>query len=209
MFCAGKSIAIRDTMYVICETVGWWETPEVQNGNIVQASALDKANYCYIPGTDPSVSYDSIAIYNNTPEITSDYCRAMYFYEYRKDNKLKKLCDDLTATAPTISSFRSSDIKATVHVTNDRPILFTTIPYDDDWHIYCDGEEIETIATVEDAFLGAALPEGDHEIELKYTAHFAREGLIISLAGAAILVGIIIFSLIRRRKNNNQNEKLA
>ncbi|MCR5011422.1 MAG: YfhO family protein [Lachnospiraceae bacterium] len=197
-FTQDESITIRDTMYIICDTLGWWETPELQNGNIVPASLLEPTNYRFIPGADPSVTYDEIAIYTNDSGVDTDSCRSIYFYEYTLDDKLKNLCDDLTATAPTITSFSSSDIKATVHVTNDRPILFTTIPYDEGWSIYCDGKEIETISTVENAFLGAVLPEGDHEIELKYTARFAKEGLIISLAGAVILGIISIISLLQR-----------
>ncbi len=199
-FAQDESIAIRDTMYIICDTLGWWETPEVQNGNIAPASPLEPANYRFIPGTDPSVAYDEIAIYTNDSGIVTDSCRSMYFYEYSLDGKLKTLCDDLTSTAPSITSFSSSDIKATVHVTKGRPILFTTIPYDDDWSVYCDGTEIETISTVENAFLGAVLPEGDHEIELKYTARFAKEGLIISFAGAVILIVIAIASIVRSKK---------
>ena len=199
-FAQDESIAVRDTMYIICDTLGWWETPEVQNGNIVPSSPLEAPNYRYIPGIDPSVSYDEIAIFTSEPGVVTDSCREMYFYEYQQDDKLKTLCDDLTATAPELTSFSSSDIKATVHVTKDRHILFTTIPYDEDWSIYCDGEKTETIATVENAFLGAVLPEGDHEIELKYTARFAREGLIISLTGAVILAAVSITVLFRNNR---------
>ena len=195
-FAQHESVAVRNTMYIICETLGWWETPEMQNGNIVQASLLNSSNYRYISGVVPSEQYDEIAVYTNAGDITTDSCRAMYFYEYLKDDKLKSVCDDLTSTAPTITSFRSSDIKATVNVTADRPILFTTIPYDEGWSIYCDGKEIETIATVEDAFLGAVLPTGPHDIELKYTARFAKEGCIISVTALIILASISIIRLV-------------
>lgn len=195
-FAQYESVAVRNTMYIICDTLGWWETPEVQNGNIVQASLLDSPNYRFIPGADPNVRYDEIAVYTDASDITTDSCRAMYFYEYEMNDKLGKVCDDLTATAPCITSFSSSDIKATVDVTGDRPILFTTIPYDEDWSIYCDGEKIETIATVENAFLGAMLPEGHHDIELKYTARFAKEGSIISITALILLAAIAVIKLI-------------
>lgn len=193
--------AVRKTMYVICAPDGWWETAELKRGGIVTAGTLSEANFGYFDNIDPGAKYDEIAIYNTNPEVETGSCQTMYFYSYPKDNNLKELCEDLTSTAPTITSFRSSDIKATVHVTKDRPILFTTIPYDEGWSIFCDGKKIETIATVENAFLGAELPEGYHEIELKYTARFAKEGLIISIAAAVILAIICIISLIRCRTN--------
>lgn len=196
--------AVRKTMYVICAPDGWWETAELKRGGIVTSDTLLEANFDYFDDIDTDTVYDEIAIYTTDPEVETGSCRTMFFYSYPKENNLKEICDDLTATAPTITSFRSSDIKATVHVTKDRPILFTTIPYDEGWRIYCDGKEIETCSNVENAFLGAELPEGDHEIELKYTARFAKEGLIISLTGAVILAIIMLVSLFRKFSNNSK-----
>ncbi|MBR4543356.1 MAG: YfhO family protein [Lachnospiraceae bacterium] len=201
--------AVRNTMYVICAPEGWWETAELKRGGIVSGGTLSEVNFGYFDGINTDTVYDEIAIYTTNPEVKTGSCQAMHFYSYPKENSLKEICDDLTATAPTITSFRSSDIKATVHVTDDRPILFTTIPYDEGWSIYCDSKEVETIATVENAFLGAELPEGDHEIELKYTARFAKEGLIISLLGTAILSVIIIISLLQKREHADSQKDIA
>lgn len=199
-FYQDQSSAQRNTMYLIGETDGWWETADLKRGDIIPAAALNAENYRYIPDADPSVSYDSVAVYTDKAEVKTDTCKGIYFYVYNKTGKLKELCEDLTATAPELISFSSADIKATVSVTDDRPVLFTTIPFDDDWHAYCDGKEIKTIPVVENAFLGARLPEGDHEIELKYIARYSKEGLIISLGAVIILVILSVLKLILFKK---------
>ena len=200
-FYQDEAESVMMTMYVICAPEGWWETAELKRGGIVTGDILAKGNYYLFDQIDNSLQYDEIAIYSNKPEVRVGSWRTMYFYSYPKDNNLKEICDDLTSTAPEITSFCSSDIKATVDVTTDRPILFTTIPFDDDWHIYCDGKEIETISTVEGAFLSAILPSGRHDIELKYTARFAAEGKVISIVAAVILAAIILTRIIWHKKN--------
>ncbi len=191
----------KTTMYVICSPEGWWETAELQRGGIVSGDTLPHGNYYLFEQIDNDLEYDQIAVYSDNTEIKAGSCSTMYFYSYPKNNDLKEICDDLTSTAPKITSFRSSDIKATVNVTTDRPVLFTTIPFDEDWKIYCDGKEVETISTVEDAFLGAILPVGQHDIELKYTARFAPEGKIISIAAAIVLTVIILARFVWRKKD--------
>jgi len=204
-FYQDEAESVMLTMYVVCAPEGWWETAELKRGGIVSGDTLPKGNYYIFDQIDNNLDYDEIAIYSDKPEVKVGSCRTMYFYSYPKDNNLKEICDDLTSTAPEITSFRSSDIKATVNVTTDRPVLFTTIPFDEDWKIYCDGKEVETISTVEDAFLGAILPVGQHDIELKYTARFAPEGKIISTVAAIVLTVIILARFIRRKKDYISN----
>ena len=205
-FCQEQSKEKSPATRIICNTTGSGTPVQPAMGSIVEGYTLGAESNICIANAAPQQIYDGISIYTDNPLIDSDTFISIMFYEYPRENNLKEICDDLTSTAPTITSFRSSDIKAMVHVTKDRPILFTTIPYDEGWSIYCDGKEIETIATVENAFLGARLPEGDHEIELKYTARFAKEGLIISIAAAVILIVIIIISLFLSRNQRRKND---
>ena len=191
----------KTTIFVICSPEGWWETAELQRGGIVSGDVLSQENYYLFDSIDNDLKYDQIAVYSDNAEGKTGSCSTMYFYSYAKDNNLKEICEDLSATAPEITSFRSSDIKATVDVKTGRPVLFTTIPFDEDWQIYCDGKEVETISTVEGAFLGAILPTGRHDIELKYTARFATEGKMISITAAVILAIIILARIIRHKKN--------
>ena len=188
-----------NTMNIYCTDNGWSQIPGLKQGCIIEAVPADT--------TDIAEKEDTITVFTFDPNLTADICKKLYFYAYPTDNNLKEICDELSLTAPAITSFDSDDIKADVTVSKDKQLLFTTIPYDKDWKIYCDGTELETISTIDGAFLAAFLPEGSHSIELKYTAHFAREGMIISILSLTTL--IFVFLLNRKRKKTLIYDKIV
>ena len=74
--------------------------------------------------------------------------------------------------------------------TADGQIVVMTIPYDTSWHIKCDGKRIEPVPATE-LLMGMELPEGTHEIEMKYIPLGTVPGLIVSIIGL-ILFGVQI-----------------
>ena len=180
-----------NTMNIYCADTGWSQTPGLKQGCIVEGVPSDNDN--------ADEKEDTITVFTTDPYLTADVCKKIYFYAYPAENNLKKICDELTMTAPEIISADPDDIKADVNVSQDRQLLFTTIPYDKDWKIYCDGIEIETISTVEGAFLAANLPVGSHSIELKYSPHFAWAGMIISIL-SLITISIVFLLTLKRKK---------
>ncbi|MBL1227547.1 YfhO family protein [Enterococcus sp. BWR-S5] len=89
--------------------------------------------------------------------------------------------------------------KATVTVTKDDPILFTTIPYDKGWKVYVDGKEAE-ITPFRDAFLSVQLEEGTHEVEFV----FLPQGLLLGsgISGVSLLIFGGYLFILKRRKND-------
>ncbi|MBL1226155.1 YfhO family protein, partial [Enterococcus sp. BWR-S5] len=89
--------------------------------------------------------------------------------------------------------------KATVTVTKEDPILFTTIPYDRGWKVYVDGKKAE-ITPFRDAFLSVQLEEGTHEIEFV----FLPQGLLLGsgISGISLLVFGGYLFVLKRRKND-------
>lgn len=85
----------------------------------------------------------------------------------------------------------------TISTESDGQMILTTIPYDEGWNVYLDGERLETYETL-DALLAFDIPEeGLHELELKYMPSIYKVGFIISICGisAFILLCAIDFVL--------------
>lgn len=78
------------------------------------------------------------------------------------------------------------DMKANIDGT-----CMVTLPYDKGFKIYVDGEKVET-KEVFDFFLGFDIKKGDHDIVLKFTPIGFYEGVLMSLIGIIILIGLYI-----------------
>lgn len=77
--------------------------------------------------------------------------------------------------------------------------LATTIPAEDGWTAYVDGQRAETDTWL-GTFLYVDLPAGDHEVELRYTAPGLIPGLALGLIAAAGLAPANTHRYIKRSK---------
>lgn len=111
-----------------------------------------------------------------------------------------ELHEKLPHEAITITSFSDNCIKGSATLTEPR-IAFFSIPYDDGWKIYDNGEHVEKMK-VNIGFMGIFLEPGEHEIELRYRLPGLYEGAIISL------ISILLLAYCYRREKilaNNKN----
>ena len=67
----------------------------------------------------------------------------------------------------------------------------TSIPYDKGFTVYVDGKEIE-YETVNQAFLGFPLEKGKHHITFTYEAPLKKAGMMISIIGFILFIGVIV-----------------
>ena len=74
--------------------------------------------------------------------------------------------------------------------------LATTIPAEDGWTAYVDGEKAE-MGTWLDTFLALDLPAGEHEVELRYTPPGLLPGLEL---GALSLAGLALATVKKRKR---------
>ncbi len=74
-------------------------------------------------------------------------------------------------------------------------VLNTTIPVEDGWAAYVDGEKVNT-GSWADAFLTVPVPAGEHTVELRYTAPGLVPGAALGVLSAA---GLALAALRRRR----------
>ena len=97
----------------------------------------------------------------------------------------------LSGQTMTEVSYRDGYLCGTVDVQEDG-LLYTSIPYDDGWRVYVDGEEQET-EIVLDSFLGVNLEKNTHKIEFRYATVGLKYGIIITVVGFGIYVLMLIW----------------
>ena len=108
-----------------------------------------------------------------------------YFFQI-DDNALKDTMRTLKDGELRISEYSDTSISGTLYSDGDGPV-FTTIPYDSNWKVYVDGEQVETYKMI-DTMLGFDVTDGKHTIELEYVHTPFVIGTIISIIGIDILI---------------------
>lgn len=109
------------------------------------------------------------------------------FYAYDRE-VLEAVFDELQGNQMQIESMKNNCIVASVIATDDKPLLFTSIPYDKDWKVMVDGIETTTITVLDQAFLAVLLPPGEHEITFQYQSSLVRNGAWISVFGIILFI---------------------
>ena len=74
-----------------------------------------------------------------------------------------------------------------------------TVPYDNGFEINVDGKH-QDYEIADTAFIGFYLSKGRHDIEIEYHAPLKKEGMIVSIAGIAILAVIAIYEYIIKKR---------
>ena len=74
----------------------------------------------------------------------------------------------------------------------DQTMVFTSIPYDEGWNVYLDGEQVEVYETL-DALLAFDVTPGEHTLELRYLSRAIVWGRVFTAIGLAAFLLIVIF----------------
>ena len=108
------------------------------------------------------------------------------------------LGSDLVKRGFANASFNNDVIKGKVHA-DKAGLLYLSILEDGGWDILIDGKKVEKIRDVQIAFVGTRIPEGTHEVELKYHTRGFWPGVALSFLGVVVLVVIL-----KKRRNLTQ-----
>lgn len=115
----------------------------------------------------------------------------MNFYYLNRD-AFEKQHEILAAEQLNVSEWKQGYVKGTVNVTDDKTLMFTSIPYDPGWHTYVDGMETKPVRLIDGAFLGTFIPGGgEHTVEFKYEVPGMKIGLIVSLCGILAFLAVV------------------
>ena len=109
------------------------------------------------------------------------------------DDVFQKAFEKLNREPLEITDFSDTEIRGTV-TASEKGTLFTSIPYTSGWTAYVDGKETDKIGIGGNGVIGVPVPQGTHEIVLKYKSPFLLPALICTLLGPVLFV-------LYRRKN--------
>lgn len=118
------------------------------------------------------------------------------FFVYKlNQDKFKSFLAKINENEIKIISFKEDCITASVSSESEQTV-FTSIPYDEGWHVYVNDREVSTFK-IGNALLGFDLDAGDHEIVLKYKIPYFNLGLFISFS-CLVLLSLEIYLLKRK-----------
>ncbi len=101
-----------------------------------------------------------------------------------------------------IDSWSETCFNGTIHVTEDRTTVFTSIPYDANWRVWVDGEEVETYEML-GALVAFDTTPGAHTLTIQYVPKQMYLGLAITAVSAVLLLAI--FCIERAVKKHRKN----
>ena len=105
----------------------------------------------------------------------------------------------LNAGAMTVEEHTDTKISGTVTAA-ENCILYTSIPFDEGWSVYIDGEKAETFE-IGGCQLAVMLKPGEHSVEFKYTPKLLVQGAAISAAAALGCAAAIIIKKQRKKRD--------
>ena len=125
------------------------------------------------------------------------------FYLY-DDSQITEAYEALSSQPFSVTTWHDGYLEGDVEATVEKPILFTTIPYDSGWQLMVDDLPATVDSVLDGSFLAFYLPPGRHHIVLSYEAPLAFPGLMVS---ASSMIFFLLLIFMKLKKKETQNEK--
>ena len=137
------------------------------------------------------------------PEDSAMYIQDDTDYFWYLDRTLfESVMTRLGRSGLDITHFSDTHIEGSVNAAQGDRVMFTSIPYDEGWRVYIDGERADLLET-SDFLLAFELPEGQHTVELRYLPNCVIIGTALSAVGIASFAAICVVKYRKRRKDGD------
>lgn len=188
----------------------------VKTGNLyIYITSPEVENVNYYWNDDEETEYQGIGepyildlgVHKEGDEITvSIDCGSIdvddsYFeiYAYNIDKEVfESAYDMLSQGGLNVTSHTQTKIEGTIDAGFDG-YLYTSIPYDEGWSVYIDGQQVKTFKTG-DCQLTTTIKKGTHTVTYKYMPKGMKEGALIS---ALSLIAAGAYVVLKRKKDKN------
>ena len=122
-----------------------------------------------------------------------------YYFFYPDYEAQDKALEYLHSSAISVEKHSNTMIKGTVSLSEGQNVILTTIPYDNGWKCYIDGERVE-ITRALGSLIAIEATAGEHTVEMRYMPDCYVAGFIISGLGIASFAAIIAWPIIKKRR---------
>ena len=185
----------------------------------ISSSGIDNVNYFWNNDEDTIDQYiDEPYIMDLGKHKTGDEVRVelslagmesdssivdIYAYSIDKD-VFESAYDVLKNGRMTVTEYSDTYVKGTVNC-GFNGYLYTSIPYDEGWSVYIDGERVKTFE-IGDSMLATTVKPGKHTVEYKFTPKGLKYGIVIT---AAAWLCVLVWGVYRVLSRKSQAELLA
>ncbi len=147
---------------------------------------------------------------NETVQITVPFeanTGTVTMLAYTLNNKIfNKGYKILSDNQMLVEEFDDTYIRGRVTAETDS-LLYTSIPYDDGWTVYIDGEKVSELDIIKfgQSLLSVKVKEGNHTVEFRFEVEGLKTGAVISLV---TLLAVLLFVLLKKIRNGKGNRFL-
>ena len=172
------------------------------NGQLIEQSMWMTNGLNLIGEISPNDKVDLIISDNNGVSYQENEMYSLVrvlLYRENVDN-LEKFIATLKSNQMSVEQINDNKLKGSVNLSANQ-ILFTSIPYDNGWHVYENGKELKTIKLAS-TFLGVDAGEGYHELEFVYIPDGFYLGCAVSCI--TLFIFMFVFIIYKRKYNDKQ-----
>ena len=145
---------------------------------------------------------EEIKVLITLPEGSSiDFKRYLSFLWYLDE----EVYDDCMQKLMSNPQFAIDDGSEEHHLTGSMTtasadqMILTTIPYDEGWKVYVDGEQVEIYETLDALMAFDIDAAGEHTLEMKYMPDCYVLGIIISISSILLFAALCVLEVVLRR----------
>ncbi len=189
-------------MYLPCDYSGYEKKLNVWVNKEFVGNFYETDNYCIMRlGEFERGQEISVILTLTANEL---YMKDQWFF-YLDEDVLERGVARLAEHQLEITDHGNDYLIGTINVENaENKLLFTTIPYEPGWNIEVDGEKVE-YQKAAGGLIAFEVPDGTHEVSMKYFPKSLLVGIFVSLAGVAAL---IVICVLENKKNRILLERL-
>lgn len=197
--------------YVAPYTGDYYFYSPVRNPSEIKAefSAAEGTMITYLGGDTNHILYagsyeqgEEIHVFLHIPENKSITFRTEtdFLWYFDSDRYAEAMTSLLSGPQFNIDSESTDDhLTGTITTVTSEQTILTTIPYDEGWNVYVDGEQVEIYETL-DALMAFDITDGgEHTLEMKYMPDCYSLGFTVTVIGIIAFAVLCVAEAVLRR----------